>query len=227
MNTNQPKVLLTGFGPFPGVPNNVSGSFAQTLAQEARRCYRQADFEAACLPTVWHEAPLQLEHLYYVHQPSIALHFGVSHLAKSIVVETTAKNATGRPDALGVSPVQEHLLPGGRHALSATVPVGRLVARLRNAGVPATVSHDAGAYLCNALLYHSIELMRVLRADGQCGFIHLPVELPKRSSHFGKRRAAGLDFDRAVEGGLEMIGTLLGLSAMEGMVQRSSRRAMA
>ncbi len=220
MSFAQSKVLITGFGPFPGVPHNISGSFAMALADAAQDCFRQADFQAACLPTVWQDAPLQLEQLYYKHQPSIALHFGVSHLAKTIVVETTAKNCTGRPDAAGVTPDMEHLLPGGAKELSATVPVGRLVARLRKAGVPAVVSHDAGAYLCNALLYHSIELMRVLRADGQCGFIHLPVTLPQRSGRDRLRRTAHLDFDRALEGGLEIIGTLLGRSLFAGQSQR-------
>ncbi|MEM7749708.1 MAG: hypothetical protein AAF346_15760, partial [Pseudomonadota bacterium] len=154
------------------------------------------------------------------HKPSIALHFGVSHLAKTIVVETTAKNCSGRPDAAGVTPEIEYLLPGGAKELSATVPVGRLVARMRKAGVPAVVSHDAGAYLCNALLYHSIELMRVLRADGQCGFIHLPVALPQRTGRDGSRRTAHLDFNRALEGGLEIIGTLLGQSSSAGQVHR-------
>ena len=227
MSTMQSKVLLTGFGPFPGVPHNVSGAFAEALAAAAGSCFRHTEFEAACLPTVWQEAPLQLERLYYVHKPTIALHFGVSHLAKTIVVETTAKNCTGRPDAHGAEPDMEHLLPGGAKELSATVPVGRLVARMRNAGVPAVVSHDAGAYLCNALLYHSIELMRVLRTDGQCGFIHLPVFLPQRASRDGSGRVGRLDFDRAIEGGLEMLGTLLGLSPKQGQLQRISHRAMA
>ena len=227
MSKTHSKFLLTGFGPFPGVPHNVSSAFAKTLADTAARCFRQVEFEAACLPTVWQEAPLQLERLYYLHRPTIALHFGVSHLAKTIVVETTARNCTGRPDALGVEPDQEQLLPGGASAHSASVPVGRLVARLRNVGVPAVVSHDAGAYLCNALLYHSIELMRVLREDGQCGFIHLPVSLPVRSARDVNRRGDRLDFDRAVEGGLEMIGTLLGRAPMVARGQGSFRRMMA
>ncbi|MEM9356947.1 MAG: pyroglutamyl-peptidase I [Pseudomonadota bacterium] len=220
MRLAQSNILITGFGPFPGVPHNVSGQFAEALAQAAQRCFWQADFKAACLPTIWHEAPLQLEQLYYQHRPSIALHFGVSHLAKTIVVETTAKNCTGRPDAAGATPEMEHLLPGGAKELSATVPVGRIVARLRKAGIPAIVSHDAGAYLCNALLYHSIELMRVLRTEGQCGFIHLPVALPRRSGPDSSRRAANLDFDRALEGGLEIIGTLMGHSAWTGQPLR-------
>ena len=175
MSKTHSKFLLTGFGPFPGVPHNVSSAFAKTLADTAARCFRQVEFEAACLPTVWQEAPLQLERLYYLHRPTIALHFGVSHMAKTIVVETTARNCTGRPDALGVEPDQEQLLPGGASAHSASVPVGRLVARLRNVGVPAVVSHDAGAYLCNNAYYTAAHEVERLGLDSCVLFIHIPL----------------------------------------------------
>ena len=212
MNRAQPRILLTGFGPFPGVPHNVTGQYVEALAAAVRRSYRSIEVQSQCLPTAWQEAPLQLEHLYYLHKPTIALHFGVSHLAKAIVVETTAKNCTGRADVQGIAPELDYLVPGGAQELRATVPVGRLVARVRKVGVPAVVSHDAGAYLCNALLYHSIELMSALEIDGQCGFIHLPVSLPQRSTHDGARRKSGdLDFERAIAGGLEIVGTLLGM----------------
>ena len=39
---------------------------------------------------------------------------------------------------------------------AASLPVRHIVTRLRRLGIPAFVSRDAGAYLCNAALYHSL-----------------------------------------------------------------------
>ena len=82
-----------------------------------------------------------------------------------------------------------------------TAPAARIVQRLRRAGLPATLSQDAGAYLCNAILFHSLRLGGGLASPAASGFIHIPTRLPRRS--------AELTFDDAVRGGLEIVATAL------------------
>lgn len=202
-------VLITGFGPFPGVPINVSGRLARHLALHARRTLPGADFVAAELPTVWREAPLLLDQLYLAHRPQVALHFGVSHQAHAMTVECFARNIAGRPDASGANPAWHLLTPDGPPEHAVTLPTARLVARMHRRAVPAVLSHDAGNYLCNAILYHSLELMRALDIGGRAGFIHLPTRLPPQPATKSRGPAPSLYFEDAIHGGLEVLATLL------------------
>lgn len=199
-STNAP-VLITGFGPFPGVPLNVSGVLAEALGDAARTTFPTARFEVAVLPTEWVAAPQRLEELMMRHRPAVALHFGVSHQARGFVVETQARNAACHVDASGEAPLTDALFPNQPEAHAATLPAARIVQRLRRAGLPAALSQDAGAYLCNAILFHSLRLNSRFEAPAASGFIHIPTRLPQRSTI--------LSFDDALRGGLEIVATAL------------------
>ena len=51
------------------------------------------------------------------------------------------------------------------------IPAAEIAAKIRRAGIAARISHDAGAYLCNATLYETLQRQKDLPA----GFIHIPV----------------------------------------------------
>jgi len=208
--TVRPAFLLTGFGPFPGVPINISAKFAEHLAELSGHAFPDIKFVAAKLPTLWCEAPGNLDKLYRTHRPMFALHFGVSHLARSITVECIAQNRAMHADADGHEPETDKLLADGPAVCCATVPAGALVDRLTQRSIPAVLSQDAGHYLCNAIFYYSLRAMNDLKIHGQCGFIHLPADMPPRGSDEEyDARSQNLPFETALEGGLELIATLL------------------
>lgn len=194
-------LLITGFGPFPGVPRNASGELAERLGILAKRTFPSVRFEVATLPTEWHTAPPMLERLFTGHRPDIALHFGVSHQARGFVVETQARNAARNADASGVVPYADALIPNQPDTRATTLPTARMVERLRRAGLPAALSQDAGAYLCNAILFHSLRLSDHVGPGTRSGFIHIPTRLPMTG--------AGLTLNAALRGGLEIIATAL------------------
>lgn len=214
MSSRRSPILLTGFGPFPGVPVNVSGRYATALGRAARDAFPSVEFVAAELATEWRSAPRLLEELYFTHRPQTALHFGVSNLAHAMTVECVARNQAHRADAAGDGPELDLLAPDGPAEWPVTLPAGRLVARMQRRSIPAVISHDAGAYLCNAILFHSLELMRTLGIHGQAGFIHLPTRLPKVGSGGGHSGPTRLTFDEAVVGGLEMLSVLVNRPAV-------------
>lgn len=193
--------LLTGFGPFPGVRRNASDALARRLASAARHRFTGSTFIHAMLPTEWVTAPLMLEDLMIAHRPDFALHFGVSHQAEGLVFETSARNAAEKVDAAGIKPTTNELMPNQPEVRLTELPAARVVNRLRRIGVPANVSHDAGAYLCNAIFFHSLRLGRLCNPDGQSAFIHVPVSLATRGGP--------LSLPEAVQGGLEIIATIL------------------
>lgn len=51
------------------------------------------------------------------------------------------------------------------------IRAAEITSKIRRAGIAARISHDAGAYLCNATLYETLQRQKELAA----GFIHIPV----------------------------------------------------
>jgi pyroglutamyl-peptidase len=176
--TARPVILLTGFGPFPGVPENVSGSLVMALASAATPAFPDFDVRFEILATEWEQAPARVTELIIALSPVLSLHFGVAKTASDIRLETRAANLChGTADAAGLTPLSNRLVPNGDDLHAATIPISALYQTLAANGFPVSISDDAGGYLCNAVLYHSVlENNRQGRA-GMSGFIHLPADL--------------------------------------------------
>ena len=103
----RPTILLTGFGPFPGVAKNVSAELIEALALVAAKRFPKRQVIAHVLPTEWQTAPVQLAALYKLHAPMLVLHFGVSLQATGFRIETQAHNTHGPiADDKGAHPVK-------------------------------------------------------------------------------------------------------------------------
>lgn len=209
-------VLLTGFGPFPSVPANATSVLVPRLAEAARTRFPGIVFETRTLPTEWAAG---IEHLYDLYEdvaPSVALHFGVSSRARGFEIEARGRNRLAYlPDAAGVFPSAPVLRANGQEFLASTVPVSAIVHRLRRLGLPAFISRDAGAYLCNAALYSALDIAQRATRDHRVGFIHLPSTLlvDDRRRTFGTHPRCPLTWRGALDGGLEIIGAVLGRQA--------------
>lgn len=205
---HRPTILLTGFGPFPSVPVNASWALVERLAPAARRAFPGYHIVAEMLSTEWHGGTRRLVDLLAVTTPELALHFGVSRKATGFVIETRGYNEhSAVADACGFSPDGAHCLVGdGPGMLSSRLPVGLIAQRLRTRGLPVEISRDAGRYLCNAALYHSLDQARRLGGPVRAGFVHLPLKLDHRRPVGSSR----LTMPRAVQGGLEIIGAAIG-----------------
>ncbi|MFN3744703.1 MAG: pyroglutamyl-peptidase I [Hyphomicrobiaceae bacterium] len=209
-------VLLTGFGPFPSVPANATSVLVPRLAEAARAAFPGIVFETRTLPTEWAAGIDHLHSLYQGMAPSVALHFGVSSRARGFEVEARGRNRLAfLPDATGAFPSAPMLRAGGHEYLASTIPVVSIVERLRRRGLPAFVSRDAGTYLCNATLYTALDMARRTERDHRIGFIHVPSSLPieERRPASGVPPRCPLTWRDAIDGGLEIIGAVLGRQA--------------
>lgn len=204
-------ILLTGFGPFPGVPQNVSERFVYKLAHLAARRFSAHRVVARILPTEWERAPARLETLYERERPKLVLHFGVSAEAKSYVLEHVAHNACrAAEDACGALPPDRVLLKGGADVLSARLPAEDIVQRLTALNVPIVTSDDAGSYLCNAILYRSLMIAAAQGQPETVGFFHIPSAIPSARVKSDVSDDLRFDWGTALTGGLEIIRTCLG-----------------
>jgi pyroglutamyl-peptidase len=201
-NSARPTVLITGFGPFPGIERNVTGLLVPRLAARARRRFPHLRVATAILPTEWAAAPAALARHLARAEPCLALHFGVSSGARGFVIETTGRNAC-RPaaDAAGLLPASAWVAEGGPAQRRVSLPVEVIVARLADAGHTVATSDDAGGYLCNAVLYHSLGGAGGAAGPRRSGFVHIPADVG----------AAGgaMSLADAVAGGLEILAACL------------------
>lgn len=185
-------VLLTGFGPFPGIPVNASGDLVRRIVRTARRRYPASRFAVAVLPTQWTRAQNRIEALHRRHRPALALHFGVASGTDGIRLETEARNfCRSSVDAAGALPPAPVLCADGPSERPATINISAIADALREGGWPASISHDAGGYLCNAVLYHSLAAAES-RDVCQVGFIHIPADLSNPALDAGVLTEAAL-----------------------------------
>jgi pyroglutamyl-peptidase len=203
MNWPGIRILVTGFGPFPGVPFNASSSLVDHLAENQTRSVPRATIFSATLPTDWRHAAIEARHLVERFDPHVILHFGVSRRCTGFEVETQARNlASPFLDQAGLAPVGRTVRRSAPPILKTTVPASLLVQRLRLLGLPAVLSADAGRYLCNAVLYETLHHIRDRKPAPLVGFIHIPA-LPAESGNgaFGEAARAW----RELKAGAEII----------------------
>ncbi|MDQ0325707.1 pyroglutamyl-peptidase [Rhodopseudomonas julia] len=171
----RPRLLVTGFGPFPGVEANPSAWLVERLADEADGPGLDADLRTAVLATDWQEGPRALDLLWQAHHPDVVVHFGVAAEARGFRLERMARNARlARPDVRGALPQSAELDEAGPSSWRGSLPLRRIHAALASAGIPADFSDDAGDYLCNAIFYRSGRYAAEAGRLVMAGFIHLP-----------------------------------------------------
>lgn len=206
-------ILITGFGPFPGRPENLTSRLVPELAARATRCFRAHEVIADVFPTEWTRAPQRLAELYAAHAPKLALHFGVSETATGFTLETVAVNrCRNATDAAGCLPSAPQIAADGCAEIATRLPVDVILARLHALNLPVTTSFDAGGYLCNSVFYRSLQHAVALPHAAMAGFIHIPPTLATEPTSATTR---AFDWNVALLGALEIVRVCL----------RTSRRA--
>lgn len=170
------RILLTGFGPFPGIADNPSARLVETLAHARGFAPRDCELHAQVLPTEWGAVGTFVPQLLNSLQPRVTIHFGVSQQARSLRIERSAHNRIlPRVDAAGVLPARRTIHANGPTRLDSPVAAPRLAATLRESGLPANSSSHCGSYLCNFLYYHSLSWAMSRDTETKMLFVHIPV----------------------------------------------------
>ena len=152
-------VLITGFGPFPGAPFNPTGPLAQRLGARRRPVLAEVELITHVFATSYAAVDAELPDLIVLHRPDVLLMFGLAARTPHLRIETRARNAVSalHPDAGGRVRHAAGIRPGQPAALAGRAPFRQLVRAARRARVPARLSRDAGAYLCNYVYWRGIE----------------------------------------------------------------------
>jgi pyroglutamyl-peptidase len=169
-----PTILVTGFGPFPGAPFNPTGPLVARLARMRRPGLADTAIIAHVFPTSYAAVDHDLPRLIAKHKPLALLMFGLAPRAKTVRIETRARNAVALlPDVSGTTRASK-IAPGGPSALALRAPTIGLQSAARSARVPAARSHDAGGYLCNYLCWRGTEAAATPGGPRLAAFVHVP-----------------------------------------------------
>jgi pyroglutamyl-peptidase len=165
-------VLLTGFEPFDGDTLNPSWEVARELAGETAGGARVVSVQ---LPCVFAHAPSVLAQALGAHEPHAVLCLGQAEGRSEITPERVAINVMQAriPDNAGEQPQDVPVISDGPAAYFSTLPLNRIVQRLREQNVPSSISNTAGTYVCNQVFYLLQHTWG--HETGRCsGFVHLP-----------------------------------------------------
>jgi pyroglutamyl-peptidase len=162
-------VLLTAFEPYDRFPDNSSWLCVQHLTRDYPT---QLQLTTRRYPVDFVQARERLARDLQANY-DVVLHLGQAPRSSRMQLEQFALNVAGRPGEL-----PDEFLPltaDGPPAYRSPLPLSRWSRQLREAGIPAQVSHHAGTYLCNALLYLSHYLAETGGLRTQAAFVHLPL----------------------------------------------------
>jgi pyroglutamyl-peptidase len=173
-------ILVTGFEPFGGQSLNPSWEVAHALHGWT---LEGAQITSVQLPCVFAQALPALQQALAQHHPDIVLALGQAEGRCDFSVERVAINVMDArvADNAGAQPIDVPVIAGGPAAYFSTLPIKSLVAGLKAAGFPASVSQTAGTFVCNQVFY---ALQHTLAGLGvHSGFVHLPL-LPEQAAHW-------------------------------------------
>jgi len=167
------RVVIAGFGPFPGAPFNPSAALAQALSRRRRPALTGLARTAHVFATAYAAVDRDLDTLFAA-KPDAVLMFGLAARRRHVCIETRARNAVSVlfADADGYRPQSNVIAAGGPASRSGNAPFTRLLAAARTTAIPARLSRDAGRYLCNYAYWQA--LARAERSGAAVAFVHIP-----------------------------------------------------
>ena len=97
------RILLTGFGPFPGAPFNPTIPLVERLKRLRRPAFDNVELSSHIFHVTYATVDRELPTLLAKHQPHALLMFGLAGRTPHLRIETRARNAitTIWPDADG------------------------------------------------------------------------------------------------------------------------------
>jgi len=161
------KILVTGFEAFDKSAINPSAEIVKALKGD--------DLVTAILPVVFGQASAQLRELIDLHKPSAVLCLGLAVGRSEITPERIAINLDNAriADNAGNQPLEQRIIPDGPDGHFSTLPIEQMVASMKAAGIPASISLSAGTFVCNHIFYVMQDYLK--DSSITSGFMHVPL----------------------------------------------------
>ena len=180
-------ILVTGFEPFGGETVNASWEAARRLDG-----WRHGDHAAIALllPCAYDASVRKLIRALEALRPDALLMTGQAARRAAVSVERYARNLddAAAPDNEGALRRAMRISHRAPERFEAQAPVTDIVRAIRQAGVPARASADAGGYVCNHLYFGALDHLARERLATPAIFLHLPATPGQTTAGANARR---------------------------------------
>lgn len=176
------KILITAFDPF--------GEETINPALEAMKLMKDnisgAEIIKLDIPTVFKESIKITIQAIKKEKPDVVLNIGQAGGRDGITPERVAINIDDAriPDNKGNQPLGESIYRDGENAYFSTLPVKAIVKKIKDAGLPSSLSNTAGTFVCNHIMYGTLYNIKEINPEVRAGFLHVP---------FIKEQVEGID----------------------------------
>ena len=169
------KILVTGFEAFDKSALNPSAEIVKALIGD--------DLVTAILPVVFGQASSTLKELIDLHKPSAVLCLGLAVGRSEITPERIAINLDNAriADNAGNQPLEQRVIADGPDGHFSTLPIEKMVASMKAAGIPASISLSAGTFVCNHIFYVLQDYLK--DSSIKSGFMHVPLRDEQRKEY--------------------------------------------
>jgi pyroglutamyl-peptidase len=170
------RILVTGFGPFPGAPYNPTQPLVARLLRLRRPAFTDVEFSGQIFPVTYKAVDRELPLVLAEHRPHALLMFGLASRTAHVRIETRARNAVTMlwPDAAQTRS-RKGSIAGGADAKMFGPHTAKLLRAAVGTGLDARASRDAGSYLCNYLSWRAIEALDADSGPRLAAFVHIPL----------------------------------------------------
>lgn len=191
-------VLVTAFEPFGGETINPSWEAVRALEGKS---IGGARIVARQLPVVFSDVLGVLYAAMDEVEPDLILSVGQAGGRSDITVERIGINVDDAriADNAGQQPVDEPIVADGPAGYFSTLPIKAIVAALRSAGIPASVSQTAGTFTCNRVMYGLLHRLYAQGNGVRGGFVHIPYLPEQAAQHPGAPSMARESVMQALE----------------------------
>lgn len=166
------KVLITGFTPFGGEDINPAYEAIKGLEDTING----AHIIKKEISTVFYKSIEELDTIIGQENPIIVICVGQAGGRFDITPERVAINIDDAriKDNEGNQLIDKKIYDNGENAYFSTLPIKAMVQKIREAGIPASISNTAGTFVCNHLMYGLLYLIHNKYPNIRGGFIHVP-----------------------------------------------------
>ena len=198
------RILVTGFGPFPGAPYNPTQPLVARLTRLRRPALTEVELSSHIFPVTYKAVDRELPLVLAEHRPHALLMFGLASRTAHVRIETRARNAVTMlwPDA-SQARSRNGSIAGGADAKMFGPHSQKLLRAADSTGIDARSSRDAGSYLCNYLSWRAIEAVEAANGPRLAAFVHVPSLARDGSPR--RKGFARITLDQLVDAGEAML----------------------
>lgn len=166
------KILVTGFESFHKIDVNPTETVINLLPET----HQSHQIVTKVLPVIYGQAFQTLLPIIETEKPDVILLMGYAGKRDKLTIERVAINCRDASikDNANVQCIDTLINTNGRSAYFSTLKLREIINAWNDQGVSSTISNSAGTYVCNDLMYQTLEYIDENNLIIQAGFVHVP-----------------------------------------------------